>query len=73
MKLFEDVSELSPGDRVRQVEPFGLGIMEGVLYVVEVANGKLLLSREPEGTPLTDLHGRPRRYPRYLFEKIFSE
>jgi hypothetical protein len=32
-------------------------------FVVDVVDGKLLLSRTPDGEPITDYHGAPHPYP----------
>ncbi len=60
----------APGDRVQQIAPIGLVPLNGETYVVRVSGEELELSRNPDGPPLTDLHGQPRHYPIYKFRKV---
>lgn len=61
---------INQGDKVQQIGPSGLGILDGIQYVVNVADGELELSKSPEGPPLTDFHGQPRHFPLIKFRKV---
>jgi len=67
----DDLSVLSPGDRVQQVAPIGLGNFYEIRHVVSIVSGDLVLSNMAGGPPLTNLKGFPMLYPRNKFRKIF--
>lgn len=63
--------EVNRGDRVQQLGLLGLAPLTGFPYVMEVdERGELVLSKTPEGPPMTDLHGNVRHYPRRVFRKV---
>ena len=61
---------ISRGDRVQQIAAFGLSPLTGLPYVIEATYDKLVLSRGPDGPPITDLQGQPRHYPHLKFRKV---
>ena len=58
------------GDKVQQIAPVGLFSLVGSVFVVDVGQGTLELSKEPNGPSLTDLYGQTRRYPLQRFRKV---
>lgn len=65
-----DGTTVNPGDQVRQIALIGLCPLEGDPYVRETEGATLVLSRTPNGPPLTDLHGQPRHYPAAKFRRV---
>ncbi len=59
------------GDAVEENEASGLLLMQGTLYVLDIVpDGKMYLSRQPDGPPLTDGHQCPRLFVQEKFRKI---
>ena len=63
-------SNISRGDPVQQIGPFGLLPISRPVYVVEVVGSELELSNSPNGPPLTDLSGQPMHFPSQKFRKL---
>lgn len=64
-------ASFSHGDRVQQVAQIGLGFLTSMCYVLAVEDmGEIILSKEADGPPLTDLSGEPRHYPSRKFRKV---
>lgn len=63
--------EFNRGDRVQQLGLLGLAPLYGFPYVMEVdEKGELILSKTPDGPPITDLKGQIRHYPSRVFRKV---
>ena len=66
-------TSLSRGDKVQQIAPLGLAVLQGFFFVWEADKGEIEIAKEVEGPPLTDLYGLPRHYPARAVRKVTWE
>lgn len=63
-------SEFHKGDVVWQIGLLGLAPLMDFVHVIDVNGEGMELSRTEDGPPITDLIGKPRRYPPRVFRRV---